>query len=148
MQSTETMRECTRGYLNDLSNLYIGPLSRCEIQKQTNETISMASVNLGQLTRIVRGETKQRRLQAEKLTSEFQLAVQKYSESQQKLVTKIRKTLLVQDFQNNEPESNGDSQLLQQQLQIHMDDARVREEQMREIEVHGRVVDRKTELTY
>lgn len=148
MQSTETMREFTRRYLNYLSNLYNCPLSRCEIQKQTNETISMASVNLGQLTRIVRGETKQRRLQAEKLTSEFQLAVQKYSESQQKLVTKIRKTLLVQDFQNNEPESNGDSQLLQQQLQIHMDDARVREEQMREIEVRWRVVDRKTELTY
>lgn len=108
----------------------------------------MASGNLGQLTRIVRGDTKQRRLQVEKLTSEFQLAVEKYSESQQKLVTKIRKTLLVQDFQNNEPESNGDSQLLQQQLQIHMDDARVREAQMREIEVQWRVVDRKTEFTY
>lgn len=91
------------------------------------------------MTRIVRGESKQRRLQAEKLTSDFQLVVQKYSDSQQKLVTKIRKTLLVASLdQDNEPATNGDAELLQQQqlqYQLQMDDARVREAQMREIEV-------------
>lgn len=54
-------------------------------------------------------------------------------------MTKIRKTLLVASLdQDNEPATKGDAELLQQQqlqYQLQMDDARVREAQMREIEV-------------
>lgn len=75
----------------------------------------------------------------EKLTADFQAVLGKYSDGQQKLVTKMRKTLLVP-----EPETSNDgdtSQLVQQQqqlqYQLQIDDARMRESQMREIEVSG-----------
>lgn len=99
------------------------------------------SVQLGNLTRLVRGDSKQRRLQAEKLTNDFQLVVQKYSDSQQRLVQKIRKTLLVAEFDQPNEEQGGANSLVQQQqqlqYQLQIDDAYSRENQMREIEVGG-----------
>lgn len=80
----------------------------------------------------------------DKYTSDFEYLVQKYSDGQQKLVTKMRRTVLVaepQPEQDNEPSSNLNDQLMQQQqlqYQIQLSDARNRENQMREIEVGGR----------
>lgn len=110
------------------------------MQKRTNETIQQATADLAHITRLVRGETKQRRLMVDKLTKDFHMIVKTYSESQEKLVRKMRKTFLVAqlDDQNNEPSTEGNAQLMQQQqlqYQLQVDDARLRENQMREIEV-------------
>lgn len=109
------------------------------MQKRTNETIQQATVDLAHVTRLVRGETKQRRLMVDKLTKDFQVIVKTYSESQEKLVRKMRKTFLVAQLdQDNEPSKEGNAQLMQQQqlqYQLQVDDSRLRENQMREIEV-------------
>lgn len=88
----------------------------------------------------MRTDSKQRRLLTEKLTADFQVVVKNYKENLDKLVTKIRKTILITEYeQNNEPESGTNAQLLQQQqqmqIQLQLDDSRMRELQMREIEV-------------
>lgn len=111
---------------------------RYDIQKETNEIIATTPERLGILTRITRGDSKQRRLQVDKFTSDLDFLLQKYSDVQKKMVTKMRKTLLVVESPNEEPSSGINDQLMQQQqlqYQIQVSDARSREGQMRNIEV-------------
>lgn len=112
------------------------PRSRCEAQKQTNGLISKTSADLGHLTSLVRGDSKQRRLQVEKLKNDFEVVLNKYSDKQMMYLNKVRKTMIVTDlYRNEEPQTDPDAQLMQQQLQyqIQMDDAQTREVQMNQI---------------
>lgn len=82
---------------------------------------------------------------ADKLTKDFETALGKYAMAQAVLSKKMQRTLMIANIslQRNQPADNSDTQLMQQeqlQYQLQLDDARDRENQIREIEVRLRGV--------
>lgn len=93
------------------------------IQTQTNQKIQTTSKDLSRLTTVVQGGDKQQRLQLEKLTSEFQAIVNKYSEIQQHIAKMMKQLVLIAATQQQDEEATytndkDGEELLQRQLQI------------------------------
>ncbi|GAB0098673.1 syntaxin-12 [Sergentomyia squamirostris] len=116
-----------------------------DVQMSTNEKIKATSKDLQRLGAIVRGGDKQQKLQVEKLTSDFKIVVEKYSNSQQLIATKMKASLLLNASQHDNQEGGAPpsaelQQLLQtqrsqqSQLQFEQDIMLEREARMREIE--------------
>lgn len=91
------------------------------IQAQTNQKIQTTSTDLTRLTQVVRHGDKQQKLQLERLTSEFQTVVKKYSDIQQQIAKLMKQLVLVAATQQQDENNSNDNdreELLQRQLQM------------------------------
>lgn len=119
-----------------------------QIQTQTNQKIQMTSKDLSRLTTVVQKGDKQQKLQLERLTSEFQSTVNKYSEVQQQVAKLMKQMVLLAAVQQQQQDEEAGSysndrereELLQRQLQMQKglqfenDLLEEREAKIREIE--------------
>lgn len=114
------------------------------IQAQTNQKIQTTSKDLSRLTTVVQRGDKQQKLQLEKLTSEFQTIVNKYSEIQQQIAKMMKQLVMIaatqqQDEDTTYTNEKDREELLQRQLQLQNglfenDLLQDRETKIREIE--------------
>lgn len=113
------------------------------IQTQTNQKIQTTSSLFSSLATAVQRGDKQQKLQLEKLTSEFQTIVSKYSEIQQQIVKTMKQLVLIAATQQEEDPTYANEkdreELIQRQLQMQNgmfenDLLQDRETKIREIE--------------
>lgn len=93
------------------------------IQAQSNQKIQTTSKDLSKLTAVVKRGDKQQKLLLEKLTSEFQTIVNKYSEIQQQIAKLMKQLVLIAATQQQDEDSafsneKDREELLQRQLQM------------------------------
>lgn len=126
------------------------------IQAQTNLKIQTTSKDLQRLTVLIRYGDKKQKLQIEKLTSDFKMIVEKYSQSQQQIAMKMKQIFLqsihaqqqddeLQQQQQQQQEFNNMTALereelmqrqkqIQNTLQLEQDLILDREQRIKEIE--------------
>ncbi|XP_055693459.1 syntaxin-12 [Lutzomyia longipalpis] len=121
-----------------------------QVQMSTNQKVTATSKDLQRLAAIVRGGDKQQKLQVEKLTSDFKIVVEKYSNSQQQIATKMKASLLMNASQMDDLEGGGSGgveaqQLLQaqrtQQAQLQFEQEILVERETRVREIESAVLD-------